>query len=239
MTDPQTLPVAPPTLRPPKFFVNDNMVAAPAQEGEQVEVVRGPNIKPFPAGSPMGEQIKGEVLIKVEDNITTDHIMPSTAALLPYRSNIPHLANYCLTPCDPDFPARAKQKGGGFIVGGANYGQGSSREHAALAPLYLGVKGVLAKSFARIHAANLINNGILPLVLENEADYDALSQGDALTVDNAREQVRAAVSGTPVVVNAPGGKKILTRLEISQRQADMLLAGGLLNATKEGVNKHA
>lgn len=239
VTDPQTLPVAPPTLRPPKFFVNDNMVAAPAQEGEQVEVVRGPNIKPFPAGAPMGEQIKGEVLIKVEDNITTDHIMPSTAALLPYRSNIPHLANYCLTPCDPDFPARAKQKGGGFIVGGANYGQGSSREHAALAPLYLGVKGVLAKSFARIHAANLINNGILPLVFENEADYDALSLGDALTVDNAREQVRAAVSGTPVVVNAPGGKKILTRLEISQRQADMLLAGGLLNATKEGVNKHA
>ena len=239
VTDPQTLPVAPPTLRPPKFFVNDNMVAAPAQEGEQVEVVRGPNIKPFPAGAPMGEQIKGEVLIKVEDNITTDHIMPSTAALLPYRSNIPHLANYCLTPCDPDFPARAKQKGGGFIVGGANYGQGSSREHAALAPLYLGVKGVLAKSFARIHAANLINNGILPLVLENEADYDALSQGDALTVDNAREQVRAAVSGAPVVVSAPGGKKILTRLEISQRQADMLLAGGLLNATKEGVNKNA
>ena len=239
VTDPQTLPVAPPTLRPPKFFVNDNMVAAPAQEGEQVEVVRGPNIKPFPAGSPMGEQIKGEVLIKVEDNITTDHIMPSTAALLPYRSNIPHLANYCLTPCDPDFPARAKQKGGGFIVGGANYGQGSSREHAALAPLYLGVKGVLAKSFARIHAANLINNGILPLVFENEADYDALSLGDALTVDNAREQVRAAVSGAPVVVSAPGGKKILTRLEISQRQADMLLAGGLLNATKEGVNKNA
>ena len=239
VTDPQTLPVAPPTLRPPKFFVNDNMVAAPAQEGEQVEVVRGPNIKPFPAGSPLGEQIKGEVLIKVEDNITTDHIMPSTAALLPYRSNIPHLANYCLTPCDPDFPARAKQKGGGFIVGGANYGQGSSREHAALAPLYLGVKGVLAKSFARIHAANLINNGILPLVFENEADYDALSLGDALTVDNAREQVRAAVSGAPVVVSAPGGKKILTRLEISQRQADMLLAGGLLNATKEGVNKHA
>ena len=239
VTDPQTLPVAPPTLRPPKFFVNDNMVAAPAQEGEQVEVVRGPNIKPFPAGAPMGEQIKGEVLIKVEDNITTDHIMPSTAALLPYRSNIPHLANYCLTPCDPDFPARAKQKGGGFIVGGANYGQGSSREHAALAPLYLGVKGVLAKSFARIHAANLINNGILPLVFENEADYDALSLGDALTVDNAREQVRAAVSGAPVVVSAPGGKKILTRLEISQRQADMLLAGGLLNATKEGVNKHA
>ena len=239
VTDPQTLPVAPPTLRPPKFFVNDNMVAAPAQEGEQVEVVRGPNIKPFPAGAPMGEQIKGEVLIKVEDNITTDHIMPSTAALLPYRSNIPHLANYCLTSCDPDYPARAKQKGGGFIVGGANYGQGSSREHAALAPLYLGVKGVLAKSFARIHAANLINNGILPLVFENEADYDALSLGDALTVDNAREQVRAAVSGTPVVVSAPGGKKILTRLEISQRQADMLLAGGLLNATKEGVNKHA
>ena len=239
VTDPQTLPVAPPTLRPPKFFVNDNMVAAPAPEGEQVEVVRGPNIKPFPAGAPMGEQIKGEVLIKVEDNITTDHIMPSTAALLPYRSNIPHLANYCLTPCDPDFPARAKQKGGGFIVGGANYGQGSSREHAALAPLYLGVKGVLAKSFARIHAANLINNGILPLVFENEADYDALSLGDALTVDNAREQVRAAVSGAPVVVSAPGGKKILTRLEISQRQADMLLAGGLLNATKEGVNKNA
>ena len=215
------------------------MVAAPAGEGERVEVVRGPNIKPFPAGPAMPDEIRGEVLLKVEDNITTDHIMPSTAALLPFRSNIPHLANYCLTPCDPDFPARAKEKGGGFVVGGANYGQGSSREHAALAPLYLGVKGVLAKSFARIHAANLVNNGILPLVLENEADYETLSMGDALTIENAREQVKAAVSGACVVLTGPGGKQIKTRLEISQRQADMLLAGGLLNATKEGAKNNA
>ncbi len=239
ITDPQTLPVAPATLRPPKFYINDNMVAAPAGEGERVEVVRGPNIKPFPAGPAMPDEIRGEVLLKVEDNITTDHIMPSTAALLPFRSNIPHLANYCLTPCDPDFPARAKEKGGGFVVGGANYGQGSSREHAALAPLYLGVKGVLAKSFARIHAANLVNNGILPLVLENEADYETLSMGDALTIENAREQVKAAVSGACVVLTGPGGKQIKTRLEISQRQADMLLAGGLLNATKEGAKNNA
>ncbi len=161
--------------------------------------MRGPNIKPFPKAAPPAETISGKVLIKVGDNITTDHIMPSNAKLLPYRSNVPYLANYCLTPCDEDFPARAKANGGGFIVAGANYGQGSSREHAALAPLYLGVKAVLAKSFARIHRANLMNNGILPLVFTDEADYDAMSQDDELVIDNAPEQIAAAAEagGSP------------------------------------------
>ncbi|MBQ6001125.1 MAG: aconitate hydratase [Clostridia bacterium] len=239
LTDPRSLQTTPVTLRPEAFPANDNMVAAPAAPGEQVEVVRGPNIKPFPINKPLPETLSGEVLLKVEDNITTDHIMPSTAALLPYRSNIPHLAEYCLTPCDKDFPKRAKEKGGGFVVGGVNYGQGSSREHAALAPLYLGVKGVLAKSFARIHAANLVNNGILPLVFENEADYDKLALGARITLEHAREQVAAAAEGTLLCAVTEGGERIALRLDISQRQAEMLLAGGLLNATKEGGNHHA
>jgi len=138
------------------------MVLPPAPEGAEVEVVRGPNIKPFPINQALADKVSGKALIKVGDNITTDHIMPSNAKLLPFRSNVPYLAEFCLTPCDPDFPKRAKENGGGFIIGGSNYGQGSSREHAALAPLQLGVKGVIAKSFARIHMANLINSGIIP-----------------------------------------------------------------------------
>ena len=181
-----------PDIEMPKdFLINDNAVVAPAPEGEVVEVVKGPNIKPFPLAKPLADTVEGKALIVVEDNITTDHIMPSNAKLLPYRSNIPYLADYCLAPCDPEFPQRAKDNDGGFIIGGQNYGQGSSREHAALAPVYLGIKGVIAKSFARIHKNNLINNGILPMVFENEADYDKISLGDNLMIDNAREQVNA------------------------------------------------
>jgi aconitate hydratase len=157
--------------------------------------------------------------------------MPSNAKLLPYRSNIPYLSEYCLAPCDPDFPKRAKENGGGFIVGGANYGQGSSREHAALVPLYLGIKAVLAKSFARIHMANLINSGILPLTFENEADYGAIAEGDVLSIENAPAQIRA--KGKIAVLNETNAKEIRADIALSDRQREMILAGGLLNYTRK------
>ncbi|MBQ4518286.1 MAG: aconitate hydratase [Clostridia bacterium] len=230
LTDPRELGEAPTVTMPEKFLANDNMVVAPAENGAEVEVVRGPNIKPFPLNTKMPETVTGKSLIKVEDNITTDHIMPSNAKLLHFRSNIPHLAEFCLTPCDPEFPARAKANGGGFIVGGVNYGQGSSREHAALAPLYLGIKGVLAKSFARIHMANLINSGILPLVFKNEADYDDIDMGDELAIHNAPAQIAA---GDEIIVeNLTKGKKYVTILTASDRQKEMLYAGGLINYIK-------
>ena len=216
---------------PGHFMINDNMVVPPAENSADVEVVRGPNIQPFPINVELPEEVKGEALLKMEDNITTDHIMPSTAKLLPYRSNIPYLSDYCLSPVDETFPARAKAAGGGFLVAGQNYGQGSSREHAALVPLYLGIKGVIAKSFARIHMANLINSGILPLVFVNEADYDAVAQGDQLAIRDAREKVMG--DGEFVVENVTRGTSFPVRLEVSGRLKDILLAGGLLNYTKK------
>ena len=236
LTDPETwAPVEKPAL-PERFAADDSMVLAPAADPDAVEVVRGPNIKPFPKAQAPAETIEGKVLIKLGDNITTDHIMPSNAKLLPYRSNVPYLSEFCLTPCDAGFPARAKENGGGFIVAGQNYGQGSSREHAALAPLYLGVKGVVALGFARIHRANLINNGILPLCLENEADYAALSEGDEITIDRVHEQIAAAARGEGVTLRC-GGREIKVRMTITPRQRDILLAGGLLNYTREQAGK--
>jgi aconitate hydratase len=230
LTDPRELGEAPVVEMPRDFIINDNMVVAPATEGTKIEVVRGPNIKPFPANKELPEKVEGKVLIKVGDNITTDHIMPSNAKLLPYRSNVPYLAEFCLTPCDPEFPKRAKESGGGFIVGGSNYGQGSSREHAALAPLQLGVKGVLAKSFARIHMANLINSGIIPMNFVNEADYDKIEAGDELILDNAREQIQ---SGSEITVrNKTKGEDYKVKVVLSERQVKILLAGGLINYTK-------
>ncbi len=230
LTDPRTLGEATKIEMPKEFVINDNLVVAPAPEGNTVEVVRGPNIKPFPVNSPLGETVAGKALIKVGDNITTDHIMPSNAKLLPFRSNVPYLAEFCLTPCDQDFPARAKENGGGFIIGGSNYGQGSSREHAALAPLQLGIKGVIAKSFARIHMANLINSGIIPMTFENEADYDSIDMNDELLIEAAIEQVRAA--GTVRVKNLTKQTEFNVKLSLSDRQVQMILAGGLLNYTK-------
>lgn len=216
-----------PDIEMPKdFLINDNAVIAPAPEGEEVKVIKGPNIKPFPLAKPLADTVDGKALIIVEDNITTDHIMPSNAKLLPYRSNIPYLADYCLAPCDPEFPQRAKDNHGGFIVGGQNYGQGSSREHAALAPVYLGIKGVIAKSFARIHKNNLINNGILPMVFENEADYDKISLRDDLAIENAREQVN---NGKVVLKNKTKNEEYPLLIEVSERQKEMLQAGGLIN----------
>ncbi len=212
---------------PEKFYINDNMIIAPTDKPEQAEVIKGPNIKEFPVNKAPQGTVDGKVLIKVEDNITTDHIMPSNARLLPFRSNIPFLSDYCLTPCDPEFPARAKANGGGFIVGGDNYGQGSSREHAALVPLYLGVKGVIAKSFARIHKANLINSGIIPLVFKNAEDYDSISMDDVVTIKNAPEQIK-----TGEVIITVGDKNITTIIELTEKEEMVLLAGGKINYIK-------
>jgi len=211
--------------QPEKFEVNDNMVIAPPEDASRVKVVRGPNIKPFPLGAALPKTVTGKVLLKAEDNITTDHIMPSNAKLLPFRSNIPHLSQYCLTPCDPEFPERAKANGGGFIIAGENYGQGSSREHAALAPLYLQVKGVIAKSFARIHKANLINSGILPLTFEHPADYDEFALLDELSIENAVEQL----NGDKVTLTGPGGKTYTLCLDVTGKERAMLLCGGKIN----------
>ncbi|HZJ83823.1 MAG TPA: aconitate hydratase, partial [Clostridia bacterium] len=190
-TDPNTKGQYQKIEMPSEFLVNDNSIIPPSDDGDEVEVVRGPNIKPFPINNDLPAREQGTVLLKMEDNITTDHIMPSNAKLLPYRSNIPFLSGYCLAPVDPEFPARAKEAGGGFLVAGHNYGQGSSREHAALVPLYLGIKGVIAKSFARIHMSNLINSGILPLVFANEEDYDGIDRDDEIVIENAIEQLKS------------------------------------------------
>ena len=191
--------------------------------------MKGPNIKPFPTGEPLSLKIQGKVLIKVKDNITTDHIMPSNAKLLPYRSNIPYLSNYCLTPCDKDFPKRAKKNKGGFIIAGINYGQGSSREHAALVPLYLGVKAVFAKSFARIHKTNLINSGIMPLVFKKSEDYDDVEEGDELFIENVPSQVK---KGIVKIKNLANGKEYKMLLNITVRQKEIMVQGGLLNLVK-------
>ena len=226
---------APPVIdMPDTFAVNDNLVVMPADIGEEVDVIRGPNIKPFPVNVPMPQEVAGVSLILLGDNITTDHIMPSNAKLLPYRSNVPYLADYCLVPSDPEFPERAKANGGGFIIGGTNYGQGSSREHAALAPLQLGVKAVIVKSFARIHMANLINNGIIPLTFSDPADYDRIVLLDCLRMEYAREQILRAVHGQSItIVNQTQGYSFKALCSVSERQANILLAGGLLNFTRQ------
>jgi aconitate hydratase len=197
-----------------------------------VEVVRGPNIKPFPQAQRLSESLSGKALLKMEDNITTDHIMPSDSKLLPFRSNVPKLSEYCLAPVDPTFPERAKAAGGGFLIAGQNYGQGSSREHAALAPLYLQIRAVIAKSFARIHAANLINNGILPLTFVSEADYDRFSQDDELAMDGVRGIIEQGGDMIPVR-NLTKGFVAETKMPLSERQRKMVLAGGLINMIRE------
>ena len=233
LTDPRDFSLDLPEIIPEQFPINDRMIVAPAAPGQPVEVIRGKNIKPIPTHQPLADCLRGKILIRLGDNISTDHIMPSNAKLLPYRSNVPYLADYCLTPCDPQFPARAKEWGGGIILGGDNYGQGSSREHAALTPLYLGVKAVVAKSFARIHAANLINNGIVPLTFVQPADYDACAMGEELIIENAPEQIRQAAQGQTIQA-CIGGRPVELACAISARQADMLIAGGLLNYVKQG-----
>lgn len=233
LTDPTTLGEMPDFPLPEKFQIHDNMIVPPVSEAnmESVTVLRGPNIKPFPETHPLAEELSCPCSLKVGDNITTDHIMPAGAKILPLRSNIPAISQHCFTVCDPGFPARAKELGQSVIVGGANYGQGSSREHAALAPLYLGVKAVLVKSFARIHRSNLINAGILPLTFENEADYELIAQGDQLTFSDIHTALEK--DGRVTVRNQTTGKEIPCLCELSDRAKAILLAGGLLNYTKE------
>ncbi len=232
ITDPQTLGPMPAVTLPEQFRIDDSAVLppAPADEADAVEVLRGPNIQPFPQSRPLADTLTAELVLKVGDNITTDHIMPAGAKILPYRSNIPKLAEFCFTVCDPTFPARAKAAGDGIIVGGSNYGQGSSREHAALVPMYLGIRCVVAKSFARIHVANLINAGILPLTFENPADYDALQPGVQLRIDDIRTGMAA---GKLTLTDTAAGKSYPVVCSLTGRQQAILLAGGLLNYTKE------
>jgi len=229
LTDPRTLGEFPYIPLPEQFTINDNMIIPPAEDPSTVEVLRGPNIKPFPLGKPLEEAYAGKVVLKTEDNITTDHILPAGAKLLPYRSNIPYYSNYCFIHVDPDFPARCREQNGGVIIGGANYGQGSSREHAALVPLYLGVKAVLCKSFARIHKANLINSGILPLTFVNPDDYEVVSLMDDISLPHIREEIAAGRQATVVC----GDKTFMADCEVSDRQRGALLAGGALNYAKQ------
>ena len=234
LTDPRDLGEAPTVEMPEHFTINDNMIEPPAgpEEADSVEVLRGPNIKPFPKTEPLPESITAKAVLKVGDNITTDHIMPAGAKILPYRSNIPHLSQFCFGVCDETFPERIKAEGKGIIIGGANYGQGSSREHAALVPLYLGVKAVITKSFARIHVANLVNAGILPFTFANEADYDRIDQMDELELAD----IRAAMeNNTPVVLKnlTKNEEYPLDASHLSARQRAILLCGGLLDYTRE------
>ncbi|MBR2952761.1 MAG: aconitate hydratase [Clostridia bacterium] len=233
LTDPRDLGEFPEIILPNEFIINDNMVAMPAtpEEAKDVEVMYGPNIKPFPTSEPMGDDITAKAVLKVGDDVTTDHIMPAGAKILPYRSNIPFLSQYCFGVCDKTFPERIKAEGKGIVIGGANYGQGSSREHAALVPLYLGVKAVITKSFARIHCANLINAGILPLTFANADDYDKISQGDELSLKGIKD---AIINNKPaILVNLTKNEEYAINYDLSQRQKDIILAGGLLNYTKE------
>ena len=231
-TDPTTLGVAPKVEMPSTFKINDNLIELPATEEEAADITveRGPNIKPIPVGQAPAKDLSCELILKVGDNITTDHIMPAGTKVLPYRSNVPKLSEFCFTVCDKDFPERAKAKGGGVIIGGANYGQGSSREHAALVPLYLGVRAVIAKSFARIHVANLINFGIVPMTFVNPADYENFNEGDVIEIEGLAESVKSASEA--LLVNRTNGAVAKRALNLSPRQREMLLAGGCLNYTK-------
>ena len=233
MTDPRTLGDMPQFELPEKFLINDNMIELPAEEKDMdsVEILRGPNIAGYPETSPLADSLTLPCSLKVGDNITTDHIMPAGAKILPLRSNIPAISQHCFTVCDESFPKRAKELGASAVVGGENYGQGSSREHAALAPLYLGVKAVIVKSFARIHKANLINAGILPLTFKNPGDYDMIAQGDTVELSGLRETVK---NGGDIVAKV-NGKEIALDLDISERDREILLAGGLLDYTRENL----
>ena len=232
LTDPTTLPPIPEIRMPEHFRIDDSGVLQPLppDQAARAEVLRGPNIRPFPKGRKVPDSLRAQLVLKVGDNITTDHIMPAGAKVLPYRSNIPKMSEFCFEVCDADFPARAKAAGDGVILGGSNYGQGSSREHAALVPMYLGIRAVVAKSFARIHAANLVNAGILPLTFENESDYARFDQGDTLSLC----QIHQGMDTGFVTLRSDRGQEARLRCTLTPRQKAILLAGGLLEYTKEG-----
>jgi aconitate hydratase len=229
ITDPRTLGAYPRVEYPSCYYFNPKWLIMPSAEPDKVRIVRGPNIKPFPRFGPLEDKIEGEVLVKVGDNVSTDIIMPAGNRVLPFRSNIPAISEFVFEIVDDGFAKRAREKGGGIVVGGENYGQGSSREHAALAPRYLGVKAKIVKSFARIHKSNLINFGILPLIFADPADYDHIAQGDTIRIAGVRKLLAEGAEEIPVMVN---GKKIPTRLEVSPRHRKILLAGGLLNQAR-------
>lgn len=230
ITDPTVLSPVSYSPLPEKYLIDDSAVLAPVspEDAADYTVLRGPNIKEFPQSRPFTESLSGQVVLKVGDNITTDHIMPAGAKILPYRSNIPYLSKFCFEVCDSTFAERAKKVENGIIIGGSNYGQGSSREHAALVPMYLGVRCVIAKSFARIHVANLINAGILPLTFADPNDYDAINQDDAIVI----EDISAGMENGILKMKC-GNKTIPLICELSARQQKILLSGGLLNYTKE------
>ena len=234
LTDPMTLDTDLSGItHPEKIVINDNSIDPPAtvDEADKVEILRGPNIKPFPKTEPLAKTIAAKAILKVGDNITTDHIMPAGAKILPFRSNIPYLSNFCFTRCDEDFPENCKKEGKGIIIGGENYGQGSSREHAALVPLYLGIKAVVAKSFARIHVANLVNAGIVPLTFKNTEDYDKIDQFDELELPDIRTAIETAKEVR--LVNITKNEEYVLNSAVSERSADILLCGGLLSYTRE------
>ena len=238
LADPTELGEEPNLNLPDEFSVNDNLVVAPAsaEEAKNLDIILGPNIKPLPETSELDENITASAILKVGDNITTDHIMPAGAKILPYRSNIPYLSKFCFAVCDTEFSKRAEAAGKGFIIGGENYGQGSSREHAALVPLYLGIKAVIVKSFARIHCANLINAGIIPMTFKNPADYDLIEQGDELVLKGIREKIKNGED--IVIVNHTKGVEIPLDVDLTKRQREIILCGGLLDYTiKNGCNK--
>jgi len=222
------LKVAPPE----RFIIDDGMIIPPAPEGEEVEVVRGPNIKPCPVNQTLPDIIEGKVLLVTVDNITTDDIMPAGTKVLPLRSNIPAISEHVFSNLDPEFPARARQMKGGIVIGGNNYGQGSSREHAAIAPMYLGLKAVIAKSFARIHRSNLINFGILPVVFTKESDYDSVAQGDELVIEGIHSALESA-EGELTVTNHTKGGSFKGIAKLSEHELEVILAGGLLPFTKK------
>ena len=232
ITDPSTISESISVQMPEQFLINDSAILppVPVEQAENAEVLRGPNIKEFPKSKPFANDLTAKLVLKVGDNITTDHIMPAGAKILPYRSNIPYLSKFCFEVCDPEFPERAKAAGDGIIVGGSNYGQGSSREHAALVPMYLGIRGVIAKSFARIHIANLINSGILPMTFADPDDYEKVSQDDELTISG----IVAGMKAGELTVTTGGGYTFTVNCNLTARQQAILLAGGLLNYTKEG-----
>ena len=233
ITDPRQLGEMPEIKMPESFKIDDSAVIEPAsvKEAENLEILRGPNIKPFPESKPQTDSLTAELVLKVGDNITTDHIMPAGAKILPYRSNIPHLSQFCFGVCDTTFPERAKALGQSIIVGGSNYGQGSSREHAALVPMYLGVRVVITKSFARIHVANLINAGIMPLTFKNADDYDKLNQGDKLSLTNVFDGMD---KGEILLKDETTGETFTLCCSFTDRQKAILKAGGLLEYTKNG-----
>lgn len=229
LSDPRELNIDLNVEMPKEFIIDDSMILVPAEKNSDVEVKRGPNIKPFPINKELGDNVSGKVVLKVEDNITTDHIMPSNSKLLPFRSNIPYLAEFCFNTVDTEFPKRCKENDGGFIIAGENYGQGSSREHAALAPLYLGIKAVLAKSFARIHKANLINNGIVPVEFENKDDYKKIELMDEVVCENIKEQL---AEGILIFKNKTKGTEFNVTVNLTEKEIDVIKAGGRLNYVK-------